>query len=97
MAVAEVADLTKHPSWTATQWYNFACVYSLASTKIADNKNDYADRAMELFQKAVKAGWNDAKHMVNDTDLAPLRNRDDFKKLLAEMMKKAAVQAEKKP
>ena len=87
--MAEVAELTKKPSWTAGQWYNFACVYSFASAKIADKKNEYADRAMELLQKAVKAGWNDAKHTANDTDLDPLRDREDFKKLLADLEKKA--------
>ena len=52
---------------------------------------------MELLQKAVKEGWNDAKHTANDTDLAPLRDRDDFKKLLADLEKKLAAQREKKP
>ena len=96
-AVAEVAELTKNPSWNAAQWYDFACVYSLASIKIADKKNEYADRAMELLQKAVKAGWNDAKHTASDTDLAPLRNRDDFKKLLGDLETKAAAAPAEKP
>ncbi len=96
-AVAEVAELTKNSTWSAAQWYNFACVYSLASVKITDKKNEYADRAMELLQKAVKAGWNDAKHTASDTDLAPLRDREDFKKLLADLEKKAAGQAGTRP
>lgn len=95
-AVAEVAELTTYPSWNASQWYNFACVYSLASTKIADRKNEYADRAMELLHKAVKEGWSDAEHMAKDADLDPLRNREDFKKLLPDLERKAAAQPEKK-
>jgi eukaryotic-like serine/threonine-protein kinase len=94
-AVAEVAELTKNPTWTAGQWYNFACVYSLASTEIADKKNEYADRAMELLQKAVKAGWKNAIDTANDTDLAPLGEREDFKKLLAELEKKATAKSAK--
>ena len=39
---------------------------------------------MELLQKAVKAGYKDAAHMAKDTDLDPLRGREDFRKLLAE-------------
>ena len=39
----------------------------------------------ELMQKAVKAGYKDSAHMANDTDLDPLRGREDFKKLMAEM------------
>ncbi len=93
-AVAEVAELTPPAAdttglanWNAGHWYNFACVYALASGKIADKKQEYADRAMELLHQAVKAGWKDAAHMAKDTDLDPLREREDFKKLLAELDK----------
>lgn len=92
-AVAEVAELTKQPGadtpnapkWTADEWYNFTCFYAVASGKVADKKKEYADRAMELLQEAVKAGFKDAAHMAKDTDLDPLRGREDFKKLLAEL------------
>jgi serine/threonine protein kinase len=84
-AVADVEELTKASKWSAGQWYDFACVYAVASGKIADKKQDYADRAMDLLQNAVKAGYKDAAHMKKDTDLDPLRNRDDFQKLLAEL------------
>jgi hypothetical protein len=96
-SVAEVGELTKHPNWTAWQWYNFACVYSLASAKFDDKKKEYADRAMELLQQAVKAGWNDARHAAKDTDLASLRDRDEFKKLLADLETKPAGQPGKQP
>jgi hypothetical protein len=52
---------------------------------------------MELLHKAVEDGWNDAEFIAEDTDLDPLRNREDFKKLLADMEKKPAAQPEKKP
>jgi eukaryotic-like serine/threonine-protein kinase len=94
-AVAEVAALTKTPSWNAGQWYDFACVYSLASGKSADKKREYSDRAMELLRKAVKAGFKDAGHMKKDTDLGPLRGREDFKKLLGELEQKAETSAKK--
>src|SRR5262249_3070955 len=42
-AVIEVAELTKSATWDADQWYNFACVYSIASGKILDKKQKYAD------------------------------------------------------
>ena len=48
---------------------------------------------MELLQKAVKAGFNDAAHMKKDADLDSLRGRDDFKALIAEIDKKAAPPA----
>jgi hypothetical protein len=88
-AVAEVAELTKSSSsrWSASQWYGFACVYAVASAsaRSADRKKEHADRAMELLRKAVKAGYNNAAHMKKDTDLDSLRDRVDFKQLIAEV------------
>ena len=96
-AVAEVAELTKSPGWNAGKWYDFACLYSLASTKIPDKKKEYADRAMELLQQAVKAGWNDAKHIAKYPDLNPLRDREDFKRLLADLEQKPVTQPPPQP
>lgn len=92
-AVAEVGELTRtpkvnasnSPKWTASQWYDFACIYSVASGKVADKKQEYADRAMELLQQAVKAGYKDAEQVKTNTDLDPLREREDFLKLIAEL------------
>jgi eukaryotic-like serine/threonine-protein kinase len=86
-AVAEVAELTKSGNWNANQLYNFACIHAVASGKIADKKTEYADRAMELLQKAIKAGYKDVAQMKKDTDLNALREREDFKKLLADLEK----------
>jgi hypothetical protein len=44
-----------------------------------------ADRAMAWLHKAVAAGFSDVAHIKNDKDLDPLRERADFKKLLAEL------------
>ena len=87
-AVAEAAELTKSSNWNVGQWYDFACVYAVASGKIADKKAEYADRAMALLQQAVKAGWKDAAHLKTDTDLDPLRDRADFMKLVADLEKR---------
>ena len=86
-AVAEVVELAKSDTWKSGQWYNFACIYAVASGKVADKKHEYADRAMQLLAKTVKAGYKDAAHMQKDPDLDPLREREDFKKLLAELEK----------
>jgi serine/threonine protein kinase/Flp pilus assembly protein TadD len=81
-AVTQLTDLTSSGQPTADDWYNFACVCSIASGKSVDRKQEYADRAMQMLQKAVQAGWKDAAHMKRDTDLDPLRGRDDFKLLV---------------
>ena len=96
-AVAEVAKLRNLPGWNAIQLYYFACVYSVASGKVSDKKAEYADAAMELLQKAVKAGFKEAAHMKQHEDLDPLRDRDDFKKLLADLEAKFPPKKETLP
>ena len=93
-AVAEVAELTKSTFWPAPGWYDFACVYAVASGKFADKKVEYAERAVELLQKAVKAGWKDAAHMKKDSDFDSLRDRADFQKLLADLEAKFPLKRE---
>jgi serine/threonine protein kinase/tetratricopeptide (TPR) repeat protein len=44
-----------------------------------------AEQAMAWLKKAVAAGWKNAAHMEKDKDLDALRDREDFKKLLAEL------------
>ncbi|QJW94927.1 tetratricopeptide repeat protein [Frigoriglobus tundricola] len=83
-AVADVEALRGTDGWTAEQLYNFACVCSVA-TKTLERKQELADRAMELLRAAVATGWNDVALTKQDTDLDPLRARDDFKKLLTEL------------
>jgi serine/threonine protein kinase/tetratricopeptide (TPR) repeat protein len=89
-AVAEVAELMKQPGVPAPFLYDSACVYALASVKSADKKQEYADRAMQLLQRAVKAGFNNAARLRKNPDLDPLRAREDFQKLIAGLEKKAA-------
>jgi tetratricopeptide (TPR) repeat protein len=86
-AMAEIADLTKAaaPILDGSQNYNLACFFALASGKITDKKQEYGNRAMEWLQKAVKAGYTDAAQFKRDTDLESIREREDFKKLIAEM------------
>jgi tetratricopeptide (TPR) repeat protein len=45
----------------------------------------YGDAAMKLLHDAVSKGYNDVPHMKKDTDLDPLRQREDFRKLVAEL------------
>jgi tetratricopeptide (TPR) repeat protein len=86
-AVAEVAELTRTGQWPAEQWYDFACIYALASGKVADKKQEYADQAMRMLRQAVQAGFKDAEQMAKDKDLDVLRSRDDFKKLMQSLAK----------
>jgi eukaryotic-like serine/threonine-protein kinase len=56
-----------------------------------------ADKAMAWLTKAVEAGWTDAALTREDTDLDFLRDREDFKRLLAGLEGKAAPKPEPSP
>jgi len=49
----------------------------------------YSDQALAMLRDAVSEGFNDAVHMKKGRELAPLRNRDEFHKLLAEVETRA--------
>jgi hypothetical protein len=49
----------------------------------------YADRALALLRQAVARGYKDAAHMKQNPNLQPLRAREEFKTLLAELEDKA--------
>jgi tetratricopeptide (TPR) repeat protein len=53
--------------------YNLACVYSLKGEK---------KKALKTLKRAVKNGFKDVETIINDTDLAPLRETEEFKALL---------------
>jgi serine/threonine-protein kinase len=53
----------------------------------------YADQAMAMLKDAVAMGYKDAAHMMKDTDLDPLRKREDFQKLLADLDVKSSLPA----
>jgi tetratricopeptide (TPR) repeat protein len=86
-AISEVADLRMSATVGVDQWYDFACIYSVASGKDAEKKQEYAESAMRCLRHAVQAGFKDAAHMAKDKDLDVLRSRDDFKKLLESLAK----------
>jgi tetratricopeptide (TPR) repeat protein len=92
-AAEKMRDLAWDPLDNA---YNAACYLSLCipivqkDDKASKEQRDkqarfYADEAMKILRYAVAKGWKDAAEMRKDTDLDPLRQRDDFKKLLAEV------------
>jgi serine/threonine protein kinase len=45
----------------------------------------HADRAMDLLRKAVANGFRDGAELTKNTALDPLRPREDFQKLIAEL------------
>ncbi|MFO8013459.1 MAG: hypothetical protein R6X20_09160, partial [Phycisphaerae bacterium] len=65
----------KHPAAPQVH-YNLACGLARLGK---------GDEAMAALRRALRAGWTDADHTRDDADLASLRDRDDFKRLLEAM------------
>ena len=91
-ATREAEELAKNAD--AGLLYNVACIFALAAARPDESggslsKEDCAKRAITLLQQAVAKGYNNAEHMKRDHDLEALREREDFKKLLAELKKKS--------
>jgi hypothetical protein len=89
-AASDVEEWAKKPDLSANDMYDLACVFALATraanpSPLADR---YGSRAVELLRKAINAGYRDTEHMKRDKDLDSLRSREDFRKLVAELVEK---------
>ncbi|MBI4615379.1 MAG: redoxin domain-containing protein [Planctomycetes bacterium] len=62
-------------------YYNEACGYALTGEP---------ERAMLSLEAAIDAGWADTDHISKDPDLTTLREREDFKALVASMPERAS-------
>jgi tetratricopeptide (TPR) repeat protein len=91
-AAEKLAGVATKPDEVYDAARAFSLCAPLADMGLARDK--LAARAVELLKQAVAKGFKDAVQMKNDPDLAPLWQRDDFQKLLAEFEKN---QPEAKP
>jgi tetratricopeptide (TPR) repeat protein len=78
------------------QLYDAACFRALCAAALLEDPKtpaahaarlarEQADLAMTWLHKAVAAGNRNVLHMKKDADLDALREREDFKKLIAEL------------
>jgi serine/threonine protein kinase len=69
----------------AVSHYSKACTIALVIPRVDGTSEAarYADEAMASLTKAVAAGWKDAAKLASDPALVPLRDRDDFRRLVA--------------
>lgn len=83
----------------AASLFRAACFRAVCTAvlreKMESGVEEQADQSIAWLQKAIAAGYKNVEQMKKDKDLDPLRDREDFKKLLAEL--EAKVAAEKKP
>jgi tetratricopeptide (TPR) repeat protein len=93
-ATAEMWEKLKRTD--AASLYNAACKRAVTAAVIqADPRTpaadatrlagEEADRAMAWIEKAVAAGYKNAAHLARDRDLDALRERADFRELVAEL------------
>ena len=80
--------------------YDLACIRSLSSDLVRSTGKDpaaversrrLADQAMEALRQAVDGGYRDLAWIEIDHDLDPLRSRDDYKALIAEIKARTAL------
>jgi hypothetical protein len=90
-ATREAEEVAKNAN--AVTLFNAACIFALAAGRSEEpaaslSKEECAKRAVALLRQAVAQGFNNVEHMKRDDDLTALRQRDDYKKLLAELQTK---------
>jgi serine/threonine-protein kinase len=102
-AAAELVRGTKQPVSDA---YKAACFFSRCiplaeeDPRLSDSRRreltlSYGDQALAALEQARAKGYKDIDHLKKDADLDPLRQREDFKNLLAQVEAGKAA-AEKK-
>jgi tetratricopeptide (TPR) repeat protein len=100
LAAAQAEALTQVTPDAAHDLYNSACYLSrclplaekdeqLPEARRRQLAGEYGDRAMSLLRQAVEKGYRDVAQMKKDSDLDPLRARDDFRSFLASLEAKA--------
>jgi tetratricopeptide (TPR) repeat protein len=87
-AAREAAALAAEPALAAARLYDLACVYALAVGRESPAE-DYARRAVELLGRAALPPADLLKLLNDDPDLAAVRTRPDFRRLVADLEKKA--------
>jgi tetratricopeptide (TPR) repeat protein len=66
--------------------YDVACALALCVPLTqGQQKESLAALAVQALREAIVAGWRNARHTSVDPDLNPLRDYDDFRRLLAEL------------
>src|SRR5262249_5246098 len=100
LATAAVEAMLNEGVEPANAFYNFPCIYSLASAAAleddrlaaADQQSlaeQYATRSVQLLQKARTDGFFQTSgyvgYLSQDSDFKPLSERDDFQKLIRQL------------
>jgi serine/threonine-protein kinase len=91
-ALAEADAVAGRAEASPRVLYDAACAYALSVEAPGlglRQKDERARRALHLLRQAAAKGFPPREHLLTDKDLDPLRDRADFKQLLAELREKA--------
>lgn len=72
--------------FTAGHWYDKACLYA---------RMNRTDDSVKALEKALEMGYCSFSHISHDDDMDPIRERDDFKNLIARYEAKLAERLSK--
>jgi hypothetical protein len=82
----------KYPERTAEDYYILACISAQTASLLENDQpaiaGQNADQAMASLTQALRAGYKDVTRIKEDIALDPLRSREDFKKLVTELVTK---------
>jgi tetratricopeptide (TPR) repeat protein len=86
LALRATRELAALPRENPSDPYNLACALALTVPLVrGQEQQSLAVEAVQQLKDAICAGWNDACKTNSDPDLAPVRDREDFRRLLAEL------------
>lgn len=79
-ALAALAMLEKEAE-SPTDLYSCACVYAVLA-RIGDRYDEFSTEAVRCLNRAVDAGWADARHTIRDRDLSAIREHPEFRRVV---------------
>jgi hypothetical protein len=100
-AAIQTAEELAGLSWDPlTDTYDAACALALcvavveSATQLPETQRtqlaqSFGERALAMLRQAVERGYKDVAHLKKDADLASLRSRADFQKLVQELEAKS--------
>ena len=87
-AAQEANVLARHPKANEFALYKLAWIHALCAAAVKDDaklQEQYATRAVALLRQAVGKGFRELAHLKKNDELDGLRQRDDFRRLLADL------------
>jgi serine/threonine protein kinase/tetratricopeptide (TPR) repeat protein len=87
-AAADAQAVAESDAATGQELFQAASVFAYCvrfAGKDSPEAESYARRAVATLRKAADKGFRDAARLKSSADLEPLRSREDFRKLIAEL------------